>query len=119
MSTAANSVSNMNVTNQNAPETVADKGKGKIIQDESMTEDDEDDEEEEEEEDEDEEMAEEESMDEIDPSVIQPRRTRGVRVDYTSAEALAKAGVKPEDAADDDEQEETYNAKDEDEMRDD
>lgn len=48
----------MDVTNQNAPETVADKGKGKIIRDESMTEDDEDDEEEEEEEDEDEEMAE-------------------------------------------------------------
>ena len=56
-------------------------------------------------------------MDEIDPSVIQPRRTRGVRVDYTSAEALAKAGIKPEDAAEDDEQEETY-AQDE-EMRDD
>lgn len=56
-------------------------------------------------------------MDEIDPSVIQPRRTRGVRVDYTSAEALAKAGIKPEDAAADDE-EETYDAKDDD-MRDD
>ena len=60
-------------------------------------------------------------MEEIDPSAIIPtgRRTRGVRVDYTSAEALAKAGVKPEDAADDDEQEETYDAKDDDEMRDD
>lgn len=59
----------------------------------------------------------EESLDEIDPSVIQPRRTRGVRVDYTSPEALAKAGIKPEEAVEDDE-EETYEAKD-DEMKDD
>ena len=52
----------------------------------------------------------EESLDEIDPSVIQPRRTRGVRVDYTSAEALAKAGLKPGDNVDEDDQ--TYDAKD-------
>lgn len=45
------------------------------------------------------------------------RRTRGVRVDYSSAEALAKAGLKPEDAAEDDENEESFIAKD-DEMHD-
>ena len=45
------------------------------------------------------------------------RRTRGVRVDYSSAEALAKAGLKPEEAADDDENEESFVAKDDD-MRD-
>lgn len=34
-------------------------------------------------------------MGEIDPSAILPtgRRTRGVKVDYTSKEALAKAGL--------------------------
>ena len=52
----------------------------------------------------------EESLDEIDPSVIQPRRTRGVRVDYTSKEALEKAGLKPGDNVDEDDQ--TYDAKD-------
>ncbi|KAI0684727.1 hypothetical protein BC835DRAFT_1310415 [Cytidiella melzeri] len=90
----------------------ADKGKGKPVQDEVMGDeegDDDDDEEEEEEDEEDEEMAEEESLDEIDPSLIQPRRTRGKRVDYTSAEALAKAGYKPGETAEDDE-EDTYEA---------
>jgi hypothetical protein len=33
---------------------------------------------------------------EIDPRSIQGRRTRGVKVDYTSPEALAKAGLGPE-----------------------
>ena len=53
----------------------------------------------------------------IDPSVIitSSRRTRGIRVDYTSAEALAKAGLKPED---EDEAEESYVAHDDD-MKDD
>ena len=41
-----------------------------------------------------------------------------MRVDYTSAEALAKAGIKPEEAAEDDEHEDAYVAKD-DKMRDD
>jgi hypothetical protein len=43
-----------------------------------------------------------ESLREIDPSAILPgaRRTRGVKVDYTSAEALAKAQLKPEDIED-------------------
>jgi len=48
----------------------------------------------------------EEGYEEIDPSVIVGRRTRGVRVDYTSKEALAKAGLKAnekdEDSDDDD-----------------
>ena len=43
---------------------------------------------------------------EIDPSAIIPRarRTRGVRVDYTSEEALAKAGLNgnEDDESDDD-----------------
>ena len=45
---------------------------------------------------------------EIDPSAIisSGRRTRGVKVDYTSAEALKKAGLKPEGEDDDDEEEE-------------
>ena len=116
------------------------KGKGKVIEDEPMDDeeddDEDDDEEEEEAEDEDEEMAEvspfcnhasshvrrvharsneltclqEESLDEIDPTLIQPRRTRGVRVDYTSPEALAKAGLKPGDNADEEDQ--PYEAKD-------
>ena len=62
----------------------------------------------------------EEDFEEIDPSAIintGGRRTRGVRVDYTSAEALAKAGLKPEDVVEEDEHEESFVAKD-DEMHD-
>jgi hypothetical protein len=44
-----------------------------------------------------------ETFDEIDPSAIVGRRTRGARVDYTSKEALEKAGLKPGDAEDDEE----------------
>ena len=44
---------------------------------------------------------EEDDLEEIDPTAIRSRRTRGVKVDYTSAEALAKAGLKP--GEDDDE----------------
>ncbi|KAM5534580.1 hypothetical protein V8D89_011784 [Ganoderma adspersum] len=98
-----------------------DKGKGKLVRDDVMDEDEEDDEEEEEEEDEDEEMAEEDDYEEIDTTAIintGGRRTRGVRVDYSSAEALAKAGLKPEEAADDDENEESFVAKADDDMRD-
>ncbi|KAI0709548.1 hypothetical protein C8T65DRAFT_649073 [Cerioporus squamosus] len=97
----------------------ANKGKGKQVPDAVMDDDEDDDDEEEEEEDEDEEMAEEDDLEEIDPSAIitSSRRTRGVRVDYSSAEALAKAGLKPEDAAEDDENEESFVAQDND-MRD-
>jgi len=50
---------------------------------------------------------EEETFEEIDPSAIIPtgRRTRGVKVDYTSKEALAKAGLqgtRDEEDSDDD-----------------
>lgn len=64
--------------------------------------------------------AQEDDYEEIDTTAIintGGRRTRGVRVDYSSAEALAKAGLKPEEAADDDENEESFVAKDDD-MRD-
>ena len=42
---------------------------------------------------------------EIDPSAILPRRTRGARVDYTSEEALKKAGLTKEDHDDEDDEE--------------
>ncbi|EED81581.1 predicted protein [Postia placenta Mad-698-R] len=89
------------------------KGKGKFIH-EKVTDDSDDDDEEEEEEEEDDDM-EEDDLGEIDPSAIitGTRRTRGVRVDYSSAAALAKAGLKPEDA-EDDEGEESFVAKDDD-----
>ncbi|KAI8994003.1 hypothetical protein BD414DRAFT_481091 [Trametes punicea] len=106
--------------NGNRPEPVspADKGKGKekFAQDDVMDEEEEDEEDEEEEE-EDEDMEEEDDLSELDPSAIintGGRRTRGVRVDYSSPEALAKAGLKPEEAAEDDENEESFVARDED-----
>ncbi|KAH9942354.1 uncharacterized protein BXZ73DRAFT_97768 [Epithele typhae] len=91
------------------------KGKGKMVEDTSMDDDD-DEEEEEEEEDEDEEMAEEEEFEEIDTSAIITggRRTRGVRVDYSSAEAHAKAGLQAGEAAEDDENEDSFVARDDD-----
>jgi Histone chaperone domain CHZ/Centromere protein B dimerisation domain len=48
------------------------------------------------------------SLEEIDPGAILPssgRRTRGVKIDYTSKEALEKAGLKPETG---DEEEDSY-----------
>jgi len=46
----------------------------------------------------------EEGFEEIDPQAILPtgRRTRGVRVDYTSQEALDKAGLTGKELDDDD-----------------
>ncbi|KIY50393.1 hypothetical protein FISHEDRAFT_57698 [Fistulina hepatica ATCC 64428] len=73
--------------------------------DEEEEEDDDDEEEDDEGEDEDEEDEEDndDSMAEIDPkAILGGRRTRGVKVDYTSEEALRKAGISP-DAKDDDE----------------
>ncbi|KAJ7091107.1 hypothetical protein C8R44DRAFT_412256 [Mycena epipterygia] len=89
-----------------ASDASVDKGKGKVTAEDAMDEeeeeeDDDDDDDEEEEESEDEE---EESFAEIDPSAIQSRRTRGVKVDYTSAEALAKAGLTAKDVAGDDDE---------------
>jgi len=75
-----------------------DKGKGKqkeeAEEEEEEEEDDDDDDDEDMEEDEMEEEDDEEldTYDEIDPTVITSRRTRGVKVDYTSPEALRKAG---------------------------
>lgn len=42
-------------------------------------------------------------FEEIDPSAILPtsRRTRGIRVDYTSKEALERAGITENDKEDD------------------
>ncbi|KIK69097.1 hypothetical protein GYMLUDRAFT_80457 [Collybiopsis luxurians FD-317 M1] len=88
------------------------KGKGKAPkEDQSMEveDDDDDDDDEDSEEDSDEgseEEDEDDSMVEIDPSAIVPRRTRGVKVDYTSEEALKKAGLDKEKNAEDDEDEE-------------
>ncbi|KAF8588679.1 hypothetical protein K439DRAFT_579997 [Ramaria rubella] len=103
-----------------APQTTAveDKGKGKIIKnDDAMDEDDDDDEDEEEddddgEEEDDDEMEGEEDLQEIDPAAILPqgRRTRGVKVDYTSAEALKKAGLENGASAKADEDDEDSDA---------
>ncbi|KAG2132628.1 hypothetical protein BD769DRAFT_1666070 [Suillus cothurnatus] len=85
------------------------KGKSKAkapVEDVSMEEEEEEEEEEDEEEG-DEEMEEEEEEDdheEIDPRAILPRRTRGARVDYTSEEALKKAGLTQDDHDDDDDE---------------
>ncbi|KAF8629353.1 hypothetical protein AX15_003489 [Amanita polypyramis BW_CC] len=81
---------------------VPQKGKAKEVQDTSMDRDEDDDDEDDGDDDDDddddmeEEDMEEDNFEEIDPSVIKPRRTRGARVDYTSPEALAKAGLDPE-----------------------
>ncbi|KZT10817.1 uncharacterized protein LAESUDRAFT_734581 [Laetiporus sulphureus 93-53] len=120
MSTEATSSSGsataQKVSAQSANGTIADKGKGKFVHEDPVDDDDEDDDEEEEEDDDDD--MEEDDLGEIDPSaIIGSRRTRGVRVDYTSQAALAKAGLKPE-GADDDEGEDSFVAKDED-MQDD
>ncbi|CAL1706445.1 unnamed protein product [Somion occarium] len=91
--TSTGSATNKNgVTHEPTNASPSNKGKGKDVQ-----------EEEEGEEEEDEEM-EEDSLEEIDPSAIRSRRTRGVRVDYTSAEALAKAGLKPGEGEGEDEE---------------
>jgi hypothetical protein len=57
-------------------------------------------------------------MSEIDPSAIVGRRTRGVRVDYTSADALAKAGLTKGEEEDEAEAEDSFVANDA-EMKDD
>ncbi|TEB06390.1 hypothetical protein FA13DRAFT_1809774 [Coprinellus micaceus] len=86
-------------------------GKGKeraAPVDESMEEEEEEEEDDDdEEEEEDNEMEEDdEEEEEIDPSVIiSGRRTRGVRVDYTSKEALAKAGLTGNEADEDEDEE--------------
>ncbi|KAF7306008.1 CHZ domain-containing protein [Mycena chlorophos] len=107
MSTSATDPTSTSTTSKPTSDaSPADKGKGKVV-DQSMEEDDEEEEEEEDDDEDGEEEEsseeEEESLQEIDPSAIQPRRTRGVKVDYTSAEALAKAGLTADDEDEDDE----------------
>lgn len=87
----------------------ANKGKGKVAPADESMEEDEDEEEEEEEEEEEDDIEEDDDLHEIDPSAILApgtRRTRGVKVDYSSEEALRKAGLKPE--AEDDENEDSF-----------
>lgn len=79
--------------------------------DEDIDEDeDEDEEDEEDEEVGDEDMEEddddaEDNLEEIDPAAITGRRTRGIKVDYTSPEALAKAGLRQTDLEKDEDDE--------------
>ena len=54
----------------------------------------------------------EEALEEIDPSAIVGRRTRGVKIDYTSKEALAKAGLQGNEEEDDTEDDRDVEMKD-------
>ncbi|KAF8637435.1 hypothetical protein AX17_002821 [Amanita inopinata Kibby_2008] len=116
MSNAAAAPTNTNSTGAPGHSEIAspkNKGKSRAPVEEAMEEDVEEEEEEEEEEDgeeEDDDEEVEESFEEIDPSAIisTGRRTRGVRVDYTSREALEKAGL----TGDDDEEEDDVTMKD-------
>jgi len=86
------------VTPTSTPPVAKGKGKAEAVEvDEDEDEEEEDDEVDEDEDDDDDE----DEFDEIDPKAVLPsgRRTRGVKVDYTSTEALRKAGLKPEDDA--------------------
>ncbi|KAL4074061.1 hypothetical protein V8B97DRAFT_1937903 [Scleroderma yunnanense] len=113
MSSASGSASNKPASKGGSPS----KGKGKQqpvtqAEDEPMewngndAEEEEDDEDEDDEDDEgveEEEEEEEEEDPEIDPAAILStgRRTRGIRIDYTSREALEKAGLEGETGTDD------------------
>ncbi|KAG1752902.1 hypothetical protein EDB19DRAFT_1903283 [Suillus lakei] len=106
MSTEARSPAKKDATSVIKSPDSKGKGKAKVAtEDTSMEEEEEEDEEDEEDADEDMEEEEEEDEEdhEIDPSAILPRRTRGTRVDYTSEEALKKAGLTKDDHDDDDE----------------
>ncbi|KAF8558076.1 hypothetical protein OG21DRAFT_1481852 [Imleria badia] len=106
MSTAAGAPSNGASAGVKSPKS-KDKGKGKgkrVTSPDVSMEEDEDEEDEEEDDEDDDEMEEDDDDDddeeedpEINPSNIQGRRTRGVKVDYTSLEALKKAGLTKED----------------------
>jgi len=112
MSNAAGAHSNGANTGLKSPDSKA-KGKGKSavaspdvsMEDEEDEDEDEDEDDDAMEEDEDEgDEEEEEEYPDIDPSQILGRRTRGVKVDYTSKEALEKAGLKPEGDEDEDDE---------------
>ncbi|KAG8864641.1 hypothetical protein FRB96_005145 [Tulasnella sp. 330] len=90
------------------------KGKGKAVDENAMEEDDEEEEEDDEEDDDgdDDEDMEEDVLEAVDTSVILPpgtRRSTRAKVDYTSPEAIAKAGVAK---TDDDENEDSFTMKD-------
>ncbi|KAG7098470.1 hypothetical protein E1B28_000414 [Marasmius oreades] len=103
-------VKNTSADPKTADASADGKGKGKASvahEDERMEDEDEEEEEEEDDDDDDdddEDMDVEESLEEIDPTSIVGRRTRGKKVDYTSPEALAKAGLKKEELEDDEEE---------------
>lgn len=88
------------------------KGKGKSVEvreDENGDDEEEDDEEDDEmDEDDDDDDDDEETFDEIDPRAIMGRRTRGVKVDYTSTEALRKAGLAEEEGEEEGEESFTH-----------
>ncbi|KAH8107872.1 hypothetical protein BXZ70DRAFT_913047 [Cristinia sonorae] len=96
------------------------KGKGKAVQEVAMDDDEDDDDDDEAEDEDDDDEMEEDNLEEIDTSAILApgarRSTRGVRIDYSSEEALKKAGLTPEQA-EEEEHEDTFVAPD-DEMKD-
>ncbi|KAL0581910.1 Histone H2A.Z-specific chaperone CHZ1 [Marasmius crinis-equi] len=107
--TPSSDVKNAATNPQSVDASAEAKGKGKAkdtTEDVSMDddEDDEDDDDDDDDEEEDDDDEEEDSLEEINPEVIVGRRTRGNKVDYTSAEALAKAGLKQGDAEDDEDE---------------
>jgi hypothetical protein len=71
------------------------------LEEEEDDDDDDDDEMEDYDEEEEEDEDDDEDGEKIDPASILPRRTRGVKIDYSSAEALSKAGLKPEELDED------------------
>ncbi|KAJ2922572.1 hypothetical protein H1R20_g14512, partial [Candolleomyces eurysporus] len=110
MSSSVTDPSNQQNTASGVAPDASPSGKGKEkapVADESMEEEEEEDDEEEDEEMEEDDEEEEEDFEEIDPSAIISggRRTRGVRVDYTSEEALAKAGFTGNEMDEDDDEE--------------
>ncbi|KAF9264182.1 hypothetical protein L218DRAFT_958606 [Marasmius fiardii PR-910] len=106
---------NPSIDSQTVDASIEDKGKGKARQttdneDHPMDEDDDDEDDEDEDVDSDEEEDDDDEAEEnaqgtevIDPGRILSRRTRGRQVDYTSPEALAKAGLKKEELDEDEE----------------
>ncbi|TDL26109.1 hypothetical protein BD410DRAFT_784139, partial [Rickenella mellea] len=105
--TKPSSTTDATMHSADATHNVDNKGKGKLAQpaeDEAMDEEEEEEEEgDDEDEDEEDDEEEEDDLQEIDPGVIRSTRTRGKRVDYTSAEALKNAGLTREELEKDDE----------------
>ncbi|KAG6877581.1 Histone H2A.Z-specific chaperone [Termitomyces sp. T159_Od127] len=105
MSSSATDPKDTTTTGTEAVASPDTKGKGKApAADESMEVEEDDEEDDDDEDGEDDEEDAEETYEEIDPSAILStgRRTRGVKVDYTSKEALERAGLADEKDDDDD-----------------